>query len=68
MRNILSQESFQITFLFSDERKNSIIEFGDGFAKFVIPIFLFKEIFCDCSVTYVKIFNRKTGPCKTDKL
>ena len=50
MRNTLSQESFQIT-LFTDERKMSIIEFGEGFAKFIIPVSLFKEFFCDCSVT-----------------
>ena len=43
MRNTLSQESFQITFVFTNERKISIIEFGKGFAKFVIPVSLFKE-------------------------
>jgi len=36
MRNTLSQESFQITFVFTNARKISIIEFGEGFAKFVI--------------------------------
>ena len=58
-RNILSQESFQITFVFTNERKISIIEFGEGFAKFIIPVSLFKELFCYCSVAYVKIFNRR---------
>ena len=67
MRNTLSQEAFQITFVFN-ERKISIIEFGEGFAKFVILVSLFKEFFCDFSVAYVKIFNRRTSLCKTDKL
>ena len=34
MRNTLSQESLQITFVLTDERKISIIELGEGFAKF----------------------------------
>ena len=62
MRNTLSQERFQITFVFTNERNVSIIQFGEGFAKFVIPVSLFKELFCYCSVAYVKIFNRRTGP------
>ena len=47
MRNTLSQESFQITFVFTNERKISRIEFGEGFAKFVISVSLFKEFFCN---------------------
>ena len=66
MRNTLSQESFQITFVFTNERKISITEFREGFAKFVTPVSLFKEFVCDCSVAYVKIFNRRTSPCKTN--
>ena len=34
------------SFVFTNERKISIIEFGEGFAKFVIPVSLFKEFFC----------------------
>ena len=66
MRNTVAEDYTK--FVFTNERKISIIEFGEGFAKFFIPVFLFKEFFCDCSVAYVKIFNRRTGPCKTDKL
>ena len=61
MRNALSQERFQTTFVLDNERKNSVIESVEGFAKFVTSVFLFKEFFCDCSVAYVKIFNRRTG-------
>ena len=43
MRTILSQESFQITFVFTNERKISIMEFGEGFAKFVIPVSLLRS-------------------------
>ena len=62
----MSQESFQITlnFAFTNERKISIIEFGESFAKFVIPVSLFNEFFCDCSGTYVKIFNRRQALAK----
>ena len=45
MRNTLSQESFQNTFVFTNEGKISIIKFEEGFAKFVIPVSLFKEFF-----------------------
>ena len=68
MWNTLSQKRFQVTFILTYKRKISLIELRECFLKLIKSVTLFQKFFCDRLITNMEIFNRGTGPSKTDKL
>jgi len=67
MWNTMSQERFEITFILTN-KKISVIEFRKCFSRFIKSVTLFYKCICSRSITNMDIFNRGTGPNKTDTL
>ena len=57
-----------LSYIYTCYLKISLIELRECFPKFIKYVTLFQKSFCDRSITNKEIFNRVTGPSKTDKM